>query len=290
MPIEPSIAVLMTCFNRREKTLAALASLASQTAEIPRRLQVILVDDASTDGTAQAVAAQFPQVRVIAGSGSLFWNGGMRVAFAEALRTGFDYFLWLNDDTQLFPDALDTLLRTAEELERRGVLSIVTGSTRDAVTGLRTYGGRLRVYRWNGVQDLPVQPLENQPAPCDTMNGNCTLVPAAIAAKIGNLEGRFHHHFGDFDYGLRARQAGFAVHVAPGYIGTCSINSQDGTWRDGSATFRQRWKHLMSPKGSPFAEWFLFSSRHYGYLWPLYFLSPYAKTFLKIQGIRKEAK
>ena len=40
----------------------------------------------------------------------------MRVAFAEAMRSGFDYYLWLNDDTGLYPKALYTLLEASEKL------------------------------------------------------------------------------------------------------------------------------------------------------------------------------
>ena len=274
----PTIAALLTCFNRREKTLEALRALKAQSAAFERSLHIILVDDGSRDGTAEAVLAQFPEVELIRGSGSLYWNGGMRVAFARAVEIGFDYYLLLNDDTMLAPHCLDTLLQTAQNLERDGTVSIVAASTCDPVTGRRTYGGIRRLRRWNGVKDIRLEPLPDQPLPCDTMNGNCALIPSAIAQDLRNLEKGFSHHFGDHDYGFRATEAGFAVHIAPGYLGTCGNNPIAGTWRDEGASFRTRWKHLMSVKGVPPGEWFLFSRRHCGYLWPLYFVSPYFKV------------
>ncbi len=276
----PRLAVLLTCFNRREKTLETLWSLYEQEATVSRTMHVILVDDASRDGTAEAVLAAFPAVELLHGTGSLFWNGGMRMAFARAQEIGFDYYLLLNDDTLLAPHCVDTLLTTARDLAQQGITSIVTASTCDPATGRRTYGGLRREHRWNGVRDTFIVPLPDKPVACDTMNGNCTLIPATVARRLGNLEQGYRQQFGDFDYGFRATRAGFAVHVAPGYLGRCPNNPVAGTWRDDQLPFLRRWNHLMSPKGVPMREWFLFSRRHCGYLWPLYFVSPYLKVSL----------
>jgi GT2 family glycosyltransferase len=275
-----SIAVLMTSFNRREKTLKTLASLFGQKAEVPRQLQVFLVNDGSLDGTSNAVAAQFPEVQIIPGTGSLYWNGGMRLAFDHALGTGFDAYLWLNDDTELFPESLDALLLTEQQLRAKGIVSIVTGSTCDPVTGERTYGGLRRVNHILYYEHVYLQPAADVPISCDTMNGNFTLIPGDVASKLGNLEPRFQHHYGDVDYGYRAKRAGFSIYVAPGYLGTCSSNSILGTWRDRSISVRRRWKDLTSPKGYRFSEWLLFVRRNYGYLWLVHFLIPYLKASL----------
>jgi len=276
----PTVAALLTCFNRREKTLGALQAIFSQNENVPRQLSVFLVDDNSTDGTAKAVAASFPAVHLLHGTGSLFWNGGMRVAFAEAMQSDFDYYLWVNDDTHLLPEALDILLSTAEVLEQQGKAAIVVGSTFHPVHETWTYGGIRREFTWKGVRLTTVLPSASAPQPCDTVNGNCTLIPRSVAQKVGNLDPAYRHAIGDFDYGFRARKAGFEIYVAPVYVGTCTPNSDKGTWRDRSAPFAVRWRNLCSLKGLPFREWVLYTSRHYGYLWPLYAISPYVKTLL----------
>ena len=274
-----SLAVLMTCFNRREETLRCLSAVHRQAGSDTLDVTVILVDDGSTDGTADAVRLAFPATRVLPGSGSLFWNRGMRVAFEHARNRGFDAYLWLNDDTILFPDAIERLVTVMLTLKHRGIEAILTGSTCERSSGLRTYGG----FRWaNGWRRklVPVDPSSETPLACHTMNGNCTLIPARIAEQLGSLDGAFQHSFGDLDYGFRARRAGYPIYVAPGFFGSCSDNSQSGTWRDRSASFRERWRHLNSPKGSPFAEWVLYCYRHLGRLWPLYAASPYLKTIV----------
>jgi GT2 family glycosyltransferase len=274
------IAVLMTSFNRKKMTLEALESLCSQKQVEDLDVTVYLVDDGSRDGTSHAVAERFPQVSILQGDGSLFWNGGMRKAFAHAFAKGFDGYIWFNDDTCLDEDALHRLTVCADKVTKSLGPAIVVGSVRDPHTGERSYGGvRKRVSRFR-LDFMPQLPDDREPIRCDTMNGNFTLIPAAVARRLGNLDGAFRHQLGDFDYGLRAMKAGIPIVIAPGYFGHCSDNPTDGTWRDRSQPLAQRWRHLLSPKGAPFREWLLYTRRHFGWRWPLYAVSPYVKTLL----------
>ena len=104
-----SIAALMTCHNRKKKTLRCLTALQEgweKTGERPS-VSVFLTDDGCTDGTSDAIRAQsfhFP-VHILPGSGDLFWNGGMINSWKAALAEGgFDGYLWLNDDTYALPE------------------------------------------------------------------------------------------------------------------------------------------------------------------------------------------
>ena len=71
------IAVLMTVYNRREKTLKCLRNLFNQRIPTDFSLDVYLTNDGCKDGTPEALRSEFPQVRIIEGDGSLFWNRGM---------------------------------------------------------------------------------------------------------------------------------------------------------------------------------------------------------------------
>lgn len=272
------VAVLMTCFNRREKTLACLRALFASRCSESVRLEVFLVDDASSDGTAAAVIDEFPGVNVIDGSGKLFWNGGMRRAFEQAWGKGADYFLWLNDDTTLYPDAIGRMI--ALSLERRNTTlmpSIIVGSTRDGQSGELTYGGKRQTSRWLPFRFALIHPGV-APLPCDTFNGNCVLVPEAVAKAVGNLEARFVHAMGDIDYGFRASRSGFGVWVLPGYAGTCTHDHVSlDAYVDAPREFGARWRRMMSPKGLPIGQWLLLTRRHGGPLWFVSFCSPYLK-------------
>lgn len=277
MPIR-EIAVLMTSFNRREVTLKSLDSLFRQQEAEGIRFAVFLVDDGSTDGTSGAVNSHFPQVKVLQGDGTLFWNGGMRMAFAAAVQESFDAYLFLNDDTALYSGALESIIKCARRWSAASGPAIVVGSTKSPGSEKQSYGGIAMRADGFALKLEKVTPDDSLPLGCDTMNGNIALIPREIVAVVGNLDKRFRHQFGDLDYGLRARRAGFDVVVAPGYAGECLSNSSSGTWRDSSLTLKKRWKNLTSPKGVPFGEWLLFTRRHYGWRWPYYAISPYLKT------------
>jgi GT2 family glycosyltransferase len=273
-----SLGVVMTCFNRKALTISALESLHVQNKVDHIDMTVYLLDDASQDGTRQAVSELFPSVQIAVGNGSLYWNGGMRVAFAQAMANDHDMYLWFNDDTLLEPDALSRIVRCGLKAQEHMSPTIVTGSTRDPETDKWTYGGWRVKATGLRMNLVPVYPSNDSPLDCDTMNGNFTLIPRGVAQRIGNLDAHFQHQLGDWDYGLRAAKSGCRIVVAPGYYGRCSDNAQENTWRDEKSPFALRWKHLMSPKGAPPAEWLLYTTRHYGWRWLFYALSPYLKV------------
>jgi GT2 family glycosyltransferase len=272
------IAVLMTCHNRREKTLACLAALRANALPAGCSVEVFLVDDGSTDGTSAAVAARYPDARVLPGDGNLYWNGGMRTAFAAALRGDYDAYLWLNDDTMLYPDALARIVSTARERrDALGADAVIVGSTCDAATQRLTYGGVVRAARWRPMAFTMVAPAD-APVECESMWGNFVLVPDAIARAVGNLDPDFTHSMGDVDYGLRVRRAGFRIWVMPGFAGTCSMNSPDGTYEDPRVPLGERLRKMMQPKGLPPRSWRVLTRRHAGPLWFLYWWWPYLKV------------
>lgn len=240
----------MTVHNRREKTLRCLSLLSAQEAFGPAGLVVFLTDDGSTDGTAEAVLERFPQVQVIPGDGSLFWCRGMIEAWKEADKGGFDAFLWLNDDTFLFPDALRQMLETVS----RHPGCIIVGSTCSTEDGRFTYGGR---------RGKKMDHVEGE-VRLDTFDGNVVLVPASVRERIGMLDGRFSHAMGDTEYGLRATSQGVGIWQTGFFVGNCEEHQRLSAWCDPAVPLRERWKALRSPLGCPPAEYFYVDRRYRG--------------------------
>ncbi|MBD1936052.1 glycosyltransferase family 2 protein [Microcoleus sp. FACHB-68] len=279
-----TIAVLITCFNRKQKTLASLEALFNQVLPPEVSISVYLVDDASTDGTAEAVRQAYPAVKILHGDGNLFWNGGMRMAFEEAIKEDYDYYLWLNDDTLLEPEAVNVLLTTSHRLASEGdTAAVIAISTRDPETGKFTYGGMLQSRWWHPLNLDPLPPSQ-EAQPCDTICGNCVLIPRQVVERVGNLDPAFVHYAGDWDYGLRAKQQGCTVWIAPGYLGTCSQNPKPAQRTE--AQLRQELNKVGQPKGlalqdvilQPMEEWKVLTQRHCGLLWPVYWLLPYRRV------------
>lgn len=283
------LCVLLTCFNRCEKTLACLARLErNRTALTLHGWQVdaVLVDDGSTDGTAQAVRGRYPWVEVLRSTQPLYWSRGMRLAQQQPLARAAEAQLWLNDDVLLddhaLPALLDCLEAVAPGVDAGEACAIVVGSTRDAVTGATSYGAQRVVSGWRRTSFVGVEPTDS-PQRCDVMNGNIVLVPRRAAQRVGDIDATFEHAMGDTDYSLRAGLLGVPVWLAPGHLGSCSNNPVEQTYRDRRLPWRRRWRLMMDRKGLPWRSWLHLTRRHTGVLWPVYFLWPYAK--LVLQGL-----
>lgn len=272
-----TIAVLMTCHNRVKKTLQCLDSLFAQKMQSSVNINVFLVDDGSTDDTAKAVRERFPHVKVLSGDGSLYWNRGMHLAFGEALKSGFDYYLWLNDDIMLHEDALAVLINLHLNLLQKGrAHSIIIASTKDPNTGEFTYGGYLQRGRFNPLK-LKLVPPADVPISCDAFCGNCVLIPKQVAEVVGNIDPAYQHRWGDVDYGLRAKASGCEIWVAPGYLADCESNPMADQWKNPRLPLKKRLQELHSIKGLGKADWWRFVRKHGGAFWLLNGIRPYLR-------------
>lgn len=280
-----TVVVLMTSFNRRAKTLATLHSLRDQVVSQDIAAGVVLYDDGSVDGTAEAVAAAFPQVEIVRGDGSAFWSRGMAAAHARTLEVlEPDYLLWLNDDVGLDAHALDTLVVTARVNRRR---SAVVGPLVDPVTGEVTYSGYAR-FGARPQQLRHVAP-NGTIAPTDTFNGNVVLLPRAVYCGIGPIDARYEHSYGDTDYGYRMASVGLRAVMAPRFVGSCARNAVDGTWRDPTIDTRTRLALLVSRKGIPPRSYVHFQRRHGGHGWIVNVLGTYLAALREIYRSRRSA-
>lgn len=249
------IAVLLTVFNRKEKTLLCLKNLYQQTLPNEYRIDIYLTNDGCTDGTPEAVKEQYPQVNIINAQGNLYWNRGMHLAWQTATQTkDYDYYLWINDDTFIYEKAIENLLSASAIHKEK---AIITGACEDIKThSYITYGGRKN---WQMV--IP----NGEEAVVDCINGNIVLVPQYVFHILGNLDYYFTHSKGDFDYGMRAVKAGIEMYQVGIPLGSCDAHEKLDKWCDPEVPFIQRWKMLHRPNGMPPKETFYLENRHFGF-------------------------
>lgn len=264
-----TVTALLTCFNRRDQTQACLRHLFAQALPPDITVNSVIVDDGSSDGTSEAVKSEFPKTSLLRGDGSLYWCGGMRMAWKHAAQKDPDYYLLLNDDTLLGNTAVDTLMQIAGLPE---ALTIAVAAIRDPETGAHTYGG---------IRDSDSRiPVSGKLEACETFNANAVLIPRAAYQELGMFHHVYTHAMGDFDYGYAATRRGIKIIQSAESLGTCSRNTLAGTWKDTTLTRRERLKRLQSPKGLPWKEWVTYNRRNAGWIWPYRCISPFLRILL----------
>ncbi len=190
-------AVLIPVHNRREITLRCLRVL--RAAELPAEFGVIVVDDGSTDGTAEAILAEFPDVILVRGDGHLFWTGGIVAGMRHALAEGAAFLFWLNDDCRPDADALPLMLDFLEQNPRAicGASCFAEGGDVPVQTAFRQ---RKAVTASERVTEV------------DGLSGFCVGLPATICAEIGFPDERRLPHYGaDGIYTLLAKRRHYRV-------------------------------------------------------------------------------
>ena len=176
--------------------------------------EVILVDNASTDGSPQFVAANFPQVRIICNDENLGFAGGMNVGLKQA--TG-DIAVLLNQDTVVREDWLAELVKAMETDERVGIagckMLYPDGQTIQHAGGYLEYPLGLAHHYGCGEPD---QGQWDEQQEVDYVTGAAMAIRRETLMRIGYLdEGFFPAYFEDVDICLRARQAGYKVVYVP---------------------------------------------------------------------------
>lgn len=208
------IATIILNWNRKDDTLRCLESLRHST--YPEN-DLYVVDNASTDGSVEAVRTLFPEARLIVNADNLGYAEGNNVAIRLALDLEYDAVLLLNNDTVVAPDAVSRLAESLSADRRVGVVSPVmyflarpeliwsAGGTVDWKRGsvASTYYSAL-------AGDLPASDFE-----VDHVSGCCMLVRADAIRDAGPLDPRFFMYFEETEWCVRLGRAGYRILVNP---------------------------------------------------------------------------
>ncbi len=267
------IIVVMTCFNRCDKTLNCVKKL--YTGNTANEYTFLVVDDKSTDGTAEALRElQIPGLRIVEGSGSLFWNGGMHLGIGIALSdyADADYVLLVNDDVDFYAQVPDRMVAKLEDTDNQ----VLVGATCDT-DGRFSYGG----IKYKKGLDYDMIGPDRCEIVCSTFNANCVLIPMDIMKRVGNLDPYYKHSMGDFDFGFKVSRNNVEIRVFNEYAGVCNDNPPEGTWRDTSLGIMKRIKLKESFKGLPFRDWFHYLNKNFGFFTACTrSITPYIKILL----------
>lgn len=210
--LHPKIAIIVLNWNGKQDTLACLESL---TKLIYANVEVIVVDNGSTDGSAIAIREHFPQFSLIENQENLGFAEGNNIGMRAALQRGADQALLLNNDTVAAPDLLDRFVEMFDSYPEAGILGARIylydqKQTIDHLGGM--WNRKTGTFDFIGLrqEDQYLQPQE-----LDYVCGAGLIIRRKVIETIGYLDPRFFLIWEESDYCFRARRAGFKIITCP---------------------------------------------------------------------------
>lgn len=235
-----SIGIVIVSYNTCSLLRDCLASLAG--CALP--LRAVVVDNASRDGSAAMVRAEFPAVGLLALDTNLGFAAGTNIGIRQLLsaersalssedvsHSTLDYLLLLNPDTVVQSGAIEALVAFLEAHPRVGAVgprllnrdgSIQTAAFRFptlAMTALDLFPpgevlpGRLYNSWWHG--RYPHEPAADAPFPIDHPLGACILTRRVVLEQVGLLDEQFFMYAEEVDWCYRVRAAGWSIWQEP---------------------------------------------------------------------------
>jgi len=215
------VYIVVLNYNRRDDTLECVRSLYDM--DYPD-FRVLVVDNASTDGSARAVREAFPRAEVIENQENLMYAGGNNAGIRNALSEGADWILLINNDTVVHPAMLTEMMRALEGFPGAGMAGPMiyyyppkqdgpetiwyAGGVVELWMGLTAHRGIREADRgqYAGVEETAY------------VTGCGMLISRECIEKVGMLDTSFTMYAEDADLSLRAKKAGFKLLFVPGAV------------------------------------------------------------------------
>jgi GT2 family glycosyltransferase len=233
---EPArVAVVVLSWNGRRYTEECLHSLVAQ--RTPHRVYV--VDNASADGTAEAIRIGFPHARVIINAVNMGFAAGNNVGLAAAFADGADAALVLNNDATLESDTLERLVEAVTAHPDAGILSPLILFEASPHT-IWFAGARISPWRGNSTHEHYGAARDAIPPdirPIARATGCAMLITRACYQRIGGFDEPLFMYFEDLDYSLRARQQGFGILLVPQAVVYHQVSASAGGPKSGTAMY-----------------------------------------------------
>lgn len=214
--VAPNIwAIVLTHGGAEEITAACIDSLLLQ--DYPN-LTVLLVDNASFDGSGERLRDRYPRNRYLNTGGNLGYTGGNNRGMEYAIANGAEYVLVLNNDTVVERSCVSTLAQSAREAGRFGAIAPKILYWDDP--GHVWYAGgdystmrAIGMHRGLGDPDDPKELPRLEPMTFAT--GCCFLMPASVATGMRGFREDFFIYCEDVELSLRLSKAGYPMYYQP---------------------------------------------------------------------------
>ena len=206
-PDGPRVHAVVLTWNGAHLLPECLTALRGQDARA--RLNVVVVDNASTDGTAELLAREFPEVEHLRLAENAGYGRANNQAMRRALDVGAEFVALINNDVAVSPDWLRRLLEAAAAHPEAGLFTgtlLFRGEEVVNSTGLVIDAlGRARDRDFR----VPVAELTRTEGPVTGVSGGAALLRTSMLRQIGLFDPAYFAYYEDVDLSLRAARAGY---------------------------------------------------------------------------------
>lgn len=251
--MENMIYIVTPVFNRKEFTKNYLTALEKQT---NKDFKIIIIDDGSTDGTAEMIKQEFPNVILLEEKGDLWWAEATNIGVKYAIKENAKYIMTLNDDTLPFDNYIENIYKgiAKEPNALHGAFAI------DILNNEPIFGGEILNWKTGKYEDILSTIPKNEQNGLKEVNifpGRGLLIPAKVFEDIGFYDSKnFPQTVADLDFTCRTYSKGYKIF--------CNYDAKIGIYTEesgGVALVKNRswgnyYNHLFSMRGGGNLKWF----------------------------------
>ncbi len=250
---QPLVFIILVNWNGKDVTLDCLASLQRISYANHR---VVVVDNASADGSVDEISRRFPSVQLLKMRENLRFAGGNNAGMRHALDQGAEMILLLNNDTTVAMGFLEPLVSA---MQASNDIGMVTPKILYASDPSRIWFAGARISFWTGtMKHLGIRAVDDGsfdiPGPTDYATGCCVLIKRTIVEQVGMLDESFFMYGEDADWSMRVRRAGMRLLYVPSSSVWHKVSLSSGGHLSG---FKLRNKFISNFRFfARYAEWY----------------------------------
>ncbi len=212
----PKVCIIILNWNGKKDTIECLDSV--------RKIEylnfkIILVDNASTDGSVEYIEKQYPEITIIQNKENMGFTGGNNVGIRKALQTDAKYFLLLNNDTIVDKNLITECVTEFQKNESVGIIGpkvVYYNNPENIWCAGCSYNeviGRSVMYgTFSKKKDFEKEEI------VDWISFCVVMIKREVVEKIGVLDDDFFSSYEDLDFCLRAKKAGYLCAYTPNTV------------------------------------------------------------------------
>jgi len=204
--IDPITTSIVLSYNNKELSLQCLATLKNQDYAAHR---IIVVDNASTDGSVAAIEKNFPDIEIIASEKNLGYAAGNNLGIQKALENDTEYIFLVNNDTTLALNCISELVDTFQKQPLAGIVGPMV-YTFDPGLIISSAGGKVDWEKANsinqGAGDIDTGQYSSRSV--DFINGCGLMISRTAIEKIGLLDEKYFMYWEETDWCARLKRSG----------------------------------------------------------------------------------